>query len=217
MRVGRRLGMLALAAATCFGGLAVVDPAAAAPAVVTGSQPVIRNDGLAPIASAALAQLQAHVATADPAAMTEYLRIRDALAGEVARRLGADPARLVEAWNRADEPHQIAMMAAFTQLGVPYRRLGSKPGVAFDCSGLTTFAWSVAGVSIIRQSGGQINAAAPRTAETAMAGDLLHYPGHAMMYLGIDRAMVHAPYTGRTVEIASVSTKKSVRFGNPIG
>jgi len=28
---------------------------------------------------------------------------------------------------------------------------------------------------------------------------------------------VHSPYTGRTVEVANLSAKKSVRFGNPIG
>lgn len=213
-----KLGMLALAGATCLGGMAVaIDPVGAAPAAVAGSKPVIRNDGLAPVAAVALADLQQFITTADPAARAEYISVRDAIAGEIANRLGADPARLIAAWDKADYTHQAAVMAAFTQLGVPYRRLASKPGIGFDCSGLTAHAWGVAGVSIIRQSGGQINAAAPRTAETAMAGDLMYYPGHAMMYLGIDRAMVHAPYTGRTVEVANLSAKKSVRFGNPIG
>jgi len=184
---------------------------------VTSSKPVVRNDGLAPIAAGALAELQRFMSSDDPTALTDYLVIRDAIAGEVATRLGADPARLIAAWNRADYSHQAALMAAFTQLGVPYRRMASKPGVGLDCSGLTTYAWGVAGATIIRQSGGQIDAAAARTAETAMAGDLMYYPGHAMMYLGIDRAMVHSPYTGRTVEVANLSAKKSVRFGNPIG
>ena len=213
-----KIGMLAVAAATCLGGTVVVAaPAGAAPVAVTGSKPVVRNDGLAPIAVGALAELQRFISSADPQALTEYVIIRDAIAREIATRLGADPVRLIAAWDRADFTHQAALMAAFTQLGVPYRSMASKPGVAFDCSGLTTFAWGVAGVEIIRQSGSQINAAAARTAETAMAGDLMYYPGHAMMYLGIDRAMVHSPYTGRTVEVDNLSAKKSVRFGNPIG
>lgn len=216
--VKAKIGVLAVAAASCLGGTVIIaSPAAAAPVAVTGSKPVIRNDGLAPIAVGALGYLQDYIRTADPAVLADYVEIRDAIAGEVAVRLGADPVRLVAAWNKADYSHQAALMAAFTQLGVPYRSMASKPGSGFDCSGLTTYAWGVAGVTIIRQSGGQIRAAAARTAETAMAGDLMYYPGHAMMYLGIDRAMVHAPYTGRTVEVDNLSAKKSVRFGNPIG
>ncbi|MEO6124903.1 MAG: NlpC/P60 family protein [Ilumatobacteraceae bacterium] len=213
-----KIGILALAGASCLGGIAVtIQPAAAAPVAVTGSKPVVRDDGLAPIAATALADLQTYLRNADSESLREYLNNRDAIAGEIASRLDTDPARLIAAWNEADYTHQAAVMAALTQLGVPYKRLASKPGVGLDCSGLTTYAWGVAGTTIIRQSGGQINAASPRTAETAMAGDLMYYPGHVMMYLGIDRAMVHSPYTGRTVEVDNLSARKSVRFGNPIG
>jgi cell wall-associated NlpC family hydrolase len=217
-RVRRRIGALALAGASLLGTAAIAaDPAAAAPTAFASSRPVIRNDGLAPVAVSALQDLQNFIMTGDPAMFDAYVGIRDAIATEISNRVGADPARMIAAWHHADYTHQAALMAAFTQLGVPYRRMMSKAGVGFDCSGLTTYAYGVAGITLIRQSGSQIKAAAPRTVETAMAGDLVYYPGHVMMYLGVDRAVVHAPQTGRTVEVDNLSTRKSVRFGNPLG
>ncbi len=67
------------------------------------------------------------------------------------------------AWAGADQAHQIALLSALTQVGVPYRRNASKVGVAFDCSGLTAFAWGQAGVDIAHQSSAQLRSAAPRT------------------------------------------------------
>jgi cell wall-associated NlpC family hydrolase len=123
------------------------------------------------------------------------------------------------AWAKADTSHQVALIAALTQLGTPYRRNTSKPGIGFDCSGLTTFAWGQAGVGLFRQSGTQIKNAKAVTRETAQAGDLVYYPGHVMLYLGVGNAIIHAPYTGRNVEVGFISKSKvtSVRFGNPVG
>ena len=105
------------------------------------------------------------------------------------------------AWRNADAPHQVALMAAFAELGTPYRRNTSSPGVGFDCSGLTTYAWGQAGVKLFRQSRTQINNAKAVTRETAQAGDLVYYPGHVMMFLGVGPAMIHSPFSGRTVEV----------------
>ena len=58
--------------------------------------------------------------------------------------------------------HQVAVLAALAQLGVSYVSNSSEPGVAFDCSGLTAYAWGRAGVALYRQSGVQISDAAPR-------------------------------------------------------
>ncbi len=176
----------------------------------------MRNDGLAPVAVSALGVLQTFNKTGDDATWQDYRETRDAIATEIAGRLSVEPTRMIAAWHNADIPHQMALMAAFTQLGVPYRRNTSKQGVGFDCSGLTTYAWGVAGATLTRQSGAQIRAASPRTADTAMAGDLMYYPGHVAIYLGVDRTMVHSPQSGRTVEVAHMS-RKSPRFGNPIG
>ena len=60
----------------------------------------------------------------------------------------------------ADLEHQEAVLAALTQLGVAVPVATSQPGVGFDCSGLTSFAWGRAGYGLTRQSGSQIRAAA---------------------------------------------------------
>lgn len=215
-RMRRTVALLALAGSICVGGTALgASPTSAAPAS-TGSV-ALRQDGLASIAASALEALQNYRWTNDESALAAYSSARDAIAAEVAARLGVDPTRMITAWQDADYAHQTAVMAALTQLGVPYRRNTSREGVGFDCSGLTTYAWGVAGETLVRQSGSQIRAAAPRTNATAMAGDLMYYPGHVMMYLGVDTTMIHSPYTGRSVEVSHLSNRHRAKFGNPIG
>jgi cell wall-associated NlpC family hydrolase len=96
---------------------------------------------------------------------------------------------------------------------VPYRRNASAPGVGFDCSGLTTYAWSVAGERLARSSGSQIAALARTSLAAVQPGDVLWYPGHVGLALGIGAAYVHSPFPGRPVEI-SVPRRVS-RVGAP--
>ncbi len=163
----------------------------------------------------ALQQLTTYLGSRDLADLAGYRVTRASIAAEVGRRLLIDADRLDAAWAATDYVHQTALLAAFTQLGTPYRRNTSKPGVGFDCSGLTTYAWGVAGVRLTRQSSAQINAAVPRTLESAEAGDLVQYPGHVMMYLGLDKAIVHAIQPGRPVEVDYISKRRELRFGHP--
>jgi cell wall-associated NlpC family hydrolase len=214
MTLRHRIRVIAVSSALVASGFAIVPVALPN---VAASSPVIRNDALAPLAANALTNLQAYLTTGDIGARTTYDAARHELAVVIANRLTVDADGLEAAWRSVDAAHQQALMAAFSQLGVPYHRLSSDPGVGFDCSGLTAFAWSQAGVEIAHQSGSQIKAIAARTADTAEAGDIVYYPGHAMMYLGIDGAIVHAPNTGRTVEVDMVSkSHRSVRFGDPL-
>jgi cell wall-associated NlpC family hydrolase len=211
-----RIAATALIGATCFGAITTsIDAANAAPINVQRN-PVRRNDPLAAVAVEALTELRAYVRTGDSTMFAQYKATRESIVGEVAVRLWTDPAPLSAAWDRADIPHQIALMAALTQLGVPYRHNQSREGVGFDCSGLTSYAWGVAGVGLTRQSASQIRESAPRDRNSAQAGDIVYYPGHVMMYLGIGNAIVHAPYSGRTVEVDSTSHRR-IRFGDPNG
>ena len=110
-----------------------------------------------------------------------------------------------------------AVAAALSQLGVPYQAFAMTPGVAFDCSGLTAWAWARAGVSLPHQSGLQ-SAALPHVAiSAAQPGDLLFYHSpisHVALYIGGGR-QVHAPATGKTVEVVSVNWGRVVGVARP--
>jgi len=201
------VGALALA---CL----VAGPAAAAPAPsrIGGDH---HSPAVVLLSNAALAAHDTFSVTGSPAAFVDYVAKRGATSDAVAAEMGLDPTALRNAWSRADLQHQEALLAALTQLGVAYRSSTSEPGVGFDCSGLTAFAWGRAGLPLARQSGSQINAAARRDPASAVAGDLVQYPGHVMMYLGIGEAIVHASNPSTDVELSF--TGRSVRFGDPTG
>lgn len=175
-------------------------------------------DPMSGLAQQAVAALEAALeAPAGASTLGGYPALRAQIATELANRLEIDPPRMIAAWQSADLSHQLALMAALSQLGVPYRHNTSRAGEGFDCSGLTTYAWGVAGATLTRQSGSQIRSAAKRSADTAMAGDIVYYPGHVMLWLGVDNAIVHAPFTGRNVQVDTIAKRGGVRFGNPIG
>jgi cell wall-associated NlpC family hydrolase len=209
------------ALATAVGTLALPSgPAAAAP---NGAAPKAiglvaasprAEDPAAALAAESLQLLERWRASGSSNDAAMFTAKRDSLAATIAERLELDEAAMRTAWAGADLEHQRALLAALSQLGVPYRRNTSKPGEGFDCSGLTTYAWAQAGFSLQRNSGAQIRAAGAREVDTAQAGDLIQYPGHVMMWLGVDMAIVHAPQRGRTVEV-DVLKRRSVRFGDP--
>jgi cell wall-associated NlpC family hydrolase len=191
-------------------------------APVEAAQAALPTNAMAPIvttsARQALASYDEYVATEDPAAYRSFVWYRTQTAQYAATELGYPQDQMVAAWAATTIDHQRAVLAAMTQVGVPYRYNTSQEGVGFDCSGLTTFAWARAGVSLVRQSGQQINEAAPLDRTTAKAGDLVQYPGHVMMYLGVGDAIIHSVMSGRTVELDTISERRaaSVRFGDPI-
>ncbi len=148
----------------------------------------------------------------------ELNSVRENLATRVARALGAPPSAMRAAWARSSTDHLLALFSGLTQLGVPYRSLRSDPGAGFDCSGLTSYAWGQAGVNLAHQSGSQIRNAADRDLFSARAGDLVYYPGHVMLYLGVDNYVLHAPYSGQVVSLDTTSWHGGrLRFGDPTG
>jgi cell wall-associated NlpC family hydrolase len=104
----------------------------------------------------------------------------------------------------------VAIRTALAQIGLPYVWGGNGPtngDAGFDCSGLTTFSYSSAGVSLPRTAHTQYNAG-PHVPDGAplQPGDLVFYGTtarvhHVGMYLGAGR-MVNAPTFGKPVQVA---------------
>ncbi|HET9601289.1 MAG TPA: NlpC/P60 family protein [Acidimicrobiales bacterium] len=110
-----------------------------------------------------------------------------------------------------------AVAAALSQLGVGYRYASSSPGEAFDCSGLTAWAWEQAGRSLPHQSRSQYAATARVPENEVQPGDLVFYYnpiGHVGMYIG-NGQMVHATNPGDVVKVAAVNWGKVVGIGRP--
>lgn len=146
-----------------------------------------------------------------------YAQHRTATARFAARELGYQEWEMIDAWKSAPLDHQRAVLTALTQVGVPYVTNASVEDEGFDCSGLTLYAWAGADVDLDRISSDQIQAAEQIDRDEALPGDLVFWPGHIMMYLGIEDAIVHSINTGRTVEVDTISTSKvnRVTFGDP--
>lgn len=215
---GRRLiAIVGIVVALLSSG--VMTSVASAQLVVARSVVIPDIDPLALSANRALEQLRDDLVRFDGAGETSvaFARLRRSTVELVADRLELDPDELEAAWADADINHQTALLAALTQVGVPYKKFAMKPGVGFDCSGLTSFAWGQAGFNLPHNSTRQIRAADPRTQENAQAGDLLRYPGHVMMWLGVGQAVIHSPQPRQFVEVRILATRSMNRstFGDP--
>jgi cell wall-associated NlpC family hydrolase len=179
----------------------------------------IGNDDLAAQAATALDLWSLYASTGDRTLLGRYATTRDNIAAAAANRLSVDAIAMQTAWRSADSTHQLVLLTAFTQLGVPYRAYKRIPGVGFDCSALTSWAWEQSGVNIPRNSRMQIRDLPSVPKDTAQAGDVVWYPGHVMLYLGTGDAILHAPNSGHRITLAMLPQHRrvSVKFANPLG
>jgi cell wall-associated NlpC family hydrolase len=127
-----------------------------------------------------------------------------------ARTVGTAPARDGRASSAAREAVEVAL----AQLGSPYV-WGAEGPSTFDCSGLTSFAYAAAGVTIPRVSRAQFAAYAanrPVALTDLRPGDLVFFADnprvpstihHVGMYIG-KGLMVEAPHTGAVVRTSSI-------------
>jgi cell wall-associated NlpC family hydrolase len=99
----------------------------------------------------------------------------------------------------------IAVSAAKAQVGDRYVWGASGPG-SFDCSGLTSYAWRQAGVSLPHQSRAQYGATSRVSRGNLQPGDLVFFYSpisHVGIYIG-GGLMVHAANPGSGVRVDSV-------------
>lgn len=115
----------------------------------------------------------------------------------------------------ARQSAQVAVDAAVSQVGKPYR-FGAAGPDAYDCSGLTSWAWRQAGVTIPRTSSQQYAWTKSISRSQLQPGDLIFFGrgrvSHVAMYIGNGR-VVEAPYTGNNVRISSTALSRSDIIG----
>lgn len=126
------------------------------------------------------------------------------------RRVAEEERRRAEEEARANSPAARAVEVAKAQVGKPYQWGGNGPN-AFDCSGLTSYAWRQAGVEIPRTSRDQAAWTRSISRSQLEPGDLIFYRSpvtHVAMYIG-DGKVVEAPNRGNNVRISSQALSRT--------
>ncbi|MBI2169348.1 MAG: C40 family peptidase [Actinobacteria bacterium] len=106
---------------------------------------------------------------------------------------------------------EAVVLAAMTQLGVPYVWGGASPSVGFDCSGLVQWAYAQIGVALPRTTAEQVLVGVPVDVDDLRPGDLVFSlsvraggqrvdRGHVAIYAGGGQVLV-APRTGDDVMV----------------
>ncbi|EGX59781.1 secreted protein [Streptomyces zinciresistens K42] len=101
---------------------------------------------------------------------------------------------------------KTAIEFAYAQLGKPYEWGATGPD-SFDCSGLIGAAWRTAGVSLPRTVKQMYDSGRKVSKADLQPGDIIYWYNdnqHNGMYIGNGKA-IHAPRTGKTVEITPIS------------
>ena len=107
-----------------------------------------------------------------------------------------------------------ALAVAKAQYGDPYRYGATGPN-AFDCSGLTSFAFRKKGITIPRTADGQRRGLRAVAKSNRQKGDLILFVSgsgrayHAAIYAG-DNKIVHVSKPGTTVRRSSIWTSRYV-------
>jgi cell wall-associated NlpC family hydrolase len=113
---------------------------------------------------------------------------------------------------------QAAVKAAMAQLGDPYVWAAAGPD-AFDCSGLTQFAYAAVGVSLPHSSSAQARMGQAVSRDQLQPGDLIGFyspVSHIGIYIG-NGQMVHAPTSGDVVKVVNIDYMGAITAMRRIG
>jgi cell wall-associated NlpC family hydrolase len=96
---------------------------------------------------------------------------------------------------------RTALSAAYSQMGKPYQYGAAGPN-AYDCSGLTMWAFAHAGISLPHSAAGQMGAGRHVSRSQLQPGDLVFFDngGHVGIYVG-NGEMIDANHTGGWVGV----------------
>ncbi len=186
---------------------------------------------LAVVTSKLKSEIIAYEIKAGAAAARAHDLAAEASAVNAASAVGGQPAaNLVIAAIQAATPPVItgtaagsaqglaALKWAKSEIGVPYVWGGETPGVGFDCSGLTQWAWAKAGFTIPRTTEMQWADLRHISLKALQPGDLLYYYNldgdhqvdHVVMYAGSGpwgtSTIIAAAHSGTNVSLAPIFT-----------
>jgi cell wall-associated NlpC family hydrolase len=187
----------------------VISGAAAAQDAAKKAQ--AEADKAAATANAGLAELKAqqaevtkrmagYQATFDRLSAAEQAAVTDAVAGPSLATPSVDELPLAPGSAAA-----VAVKTALAQVGDRYVWGTSGPDT-FDCSGLTSYAYAAAGVTLPHSSASQARLGRAVTRAELQPGDLVYFfspVSHVGLYIG-KGMMVHARTSGRPVAVTSV-------------
>jgi cell wall-associated NlpC family hydrolase len=132
------------------------------------------------------------------------LQASAAVGGVTAPAVAAAPAAA------ASSAAQAAVNTALAQVGDRYAYGATGPN-AFDCSGLTSFSYKAAGVSLPRTSRAQSTVGTPVSKANLQPGDLVFFyspVSHVAMYIG-NGQIVHALNSRKPVQVMNLDSMPS--------
>jgi cell wall-associated NlpC family hydrolase len=206
------LDMIAAHTNTVITDVAVAQDAAA--------QAQAAADQAAATAEAGLEQLRAQQAAVTKQVADYKAQFERLSAEEQARVTSAVAGRSLSAPRNLPLPPGAAGKAietALAQVGDPYQHAAVGPD-AFDCSGLTMYAYAAAGIALPHSSLSQSRLGTQVSRGELQAGDLVFFYtpiSHVGLYIG-GGMMVHARTYGSPVAVTSVD-QRGFRFGVRLG
>ena len=176
-----------------------------------------RHDVLRDKAVDALAAYENFIASRDPRIADRYQRALANVVSIVAARTFVPRSEMLDAWQSASLRHQKAILVGMTTLGTGYLFGSDNPKKGLDCSGLVAYAWAKAGVALPMKSDRQLDHGRAIERSHAHAGDIVGYPGHSMIYLGVGDIVLHSARPNMGVRVGPINWKESpnVRFADP--